>query len=299
MDMENVIIFDTELCADCVECRQDGKVAVGTYQLHGNGEKSGKLYLFQDTLQHTPLSFEADAILDMKWLGDSTLTLATNNRGLGFLTNSDGASIRYSDDSNGQVYLSLDIMNDYIFTSTNQGAVAVYDNQQLVSCFKAHDFETWTVCGNPGRNCVYTGADDSLFKGWDIRTQGCLFVDKSHAAGVCSVSISANSMGCSIVTGSYDKGIRLWDDRMIANGPLNSLFVNSGAWRLKWIGGGKILAACMHDGFYVLDASSLSILDHRNFGSLSYGCSSIHDTKIFTCSFYNKQAQEWDIKVTI
>ena len=64
-----------------------------------------------------------------------------------------------------------------IAVSDSSGEITVWrpsgDTLTEVQRWKAHELETW-ICAfdyyHP--DCVYTGADDCLFKGWDMRAPG-------------------------------------------------------------------------------------------------------------------------------
>jgi WD40 repeat protein len=111
-------------------------------------------------------------------------------------------------------------------------------------------------------NVLYSGADDSTFKGWDIRCPTAvattttstlppqqqqqqqqqqdeaaerdddgdsavpLFANRrAHGAGVCCISSHPRREHV-LVTGSYDEAVRLWDTRMI-NKPVESCQVRA------------------------------------------------------------------------
>lgn len=289
-----MITFDTLLNADCVECSPDGLlIAVGCYELDEMAKKSGGVYFFNQSLASKPTFVATDAVLDMKWRGEDLL-IATNSRGLEVLR----ADITPSYDARNceDVHLSLDYNTEQIYASTNSGNVLIYDHSlNPISHLNVHDLETWTVCAD-GPSVIYTGADDALMKGWDVRSNECLFVKKQHSAGVCSIVCLDDNR---IASGSYDKNLRVWDKRTMGR-PLSSVQVDSGVWRLKRMSSGRILAACMHDGFYVFDCDSssnaITMAQHEKVKGLSYGCSFDPTEKIaFTCCFYQRQVQQWHI----
>jgi diphthamide biosynthesis protein 7 len=100
---------------------------------------------------------------------------------------------------------------------------------------------------------------------------------------------------------SYDAKLRLFDKRATAR-PLSELDVGGGIWRARWhpTEPSRLLVACMHDGFKVVDASdstspSISArLDEH--GSLAYGADwtrATGGTVAATCSFYDHSLKSW------
>lgn len=297
-------VFDTELCADCIECNDSGDIAIGTYQLcSDDGSKTGRLWLFKDgTLARSPVhSLDTDAIFDLLWLNNEHLMIATNNKGIGMLNwVAEGCTVSYSsDDSSACLAMDVGLNNDHLVCSTASGSIVTYDVNSLnrLSAFKAHDdFEVWTVTVNLDAKCILSGADDSLLKLWDSSSLNCTSIVRHHQAGVCSIAINPIDTNY-FASGSYDKHVRIWDLRQLS-APVAIKSVASGVWRLRWIDGKSLLAACMHDGFHVFDWWSddgICTRDHRPTDSLAYGCCFAGDTAL-TCTFYNHQAQEWTMK---
>lgn len=65
---------------------------------------------------------------------------------------------------------------------------------------------------------VYSGADDSYFKGWDVRDPSTptFSLRKAHGAGVCCIQSNPHR-DTEVATGSYDECARLWDVRMLCS----------------------------------------------------------------------------------
>ena len=108
---------------------------------------------------------------------------------------------------------------------------------------------------------VYSGGDDCVFQGWDLRGDCShpIFLNrKSHTMGVCCVQ-SHPLQEHVVATGSYDEVVRFWDARKLSL-PVETcqVAVGGGVWRLKWhpSQSNLLLAACMHNGFAVLDVGS-------------------------------------------
>ena len=99
-------------------------------------------------------------------------------------------SLVYTGDES-TLLLSLDwsrIDKSCIVSASNGNLLHLDSNLDLVSEFNAHSFEAWiSAFDNWNSNVLYSGGDDALFKGWDLRSTINTFVKKFHA-GVTSIA---------------------------------------------------------------------------------------------------------------
>ena len=108
-----------------------------------------------------------------------------------------------------------------------------------------------------------------------------------------------------------------WDRRNMKH-PVSDTPVGGGVWRLKWhpFNPHLLLAACMHNGFHVLNLDGVSeqstgtiLASYMNHKSLAYGVDwrtklldSVTDNKetdmIASCSFYDHSLHLWTCSYT-
>lgn len=244
---------------------------------------------------------DTDGILDMKWKGN-VLTCAMSSGHLERYQFTDQAQLssRIEIDSSA-IALNLDVcpVLDRSIVSLNNGCVALVVEDQ-VETWQAHLCEAW--CASFDRhdlNTAYSGSDDYTFKVWDIRmptspTSTC----KYHSAGVCSV-VSDPHREWVLASGSYDESCAIWDRRNLRQ-PTSTLQAASGVWRLRWhpTRPGRLLAACMHDGFKVWDTQTQETLGACPTDSIAYGSDWIFakDREAYGGAiFYTHKAIIWSI----
>lgn len=297
-------------------------------------EGSVSLYRFDCDKLQPCVTVPTEAILDSRWCTNSVdgypLFGVVNAKGfLEFYrldqteNNEAGLDVLSSLQlSESALALSLDL---HCISDTSAFTICVSDsnghlslakfsegNIVLVKAWKCHELEAWIAALNHNdTRIVYSGGDDCKFCGWDVRANASpIFNNSSHDAGVCSIQCNPHSE-YEVATGSYDEHVRLWDTRAIKRTPLASMHVGGGVWRLKWhpVKSGRLLAACMYNGFKILDFQSSKQQELASFNSaesLAYGadwckatsCNSSADVcdTVATCTFYDRCLSVWNVK---
>ncbi|KAL6929686.1 hypothetical protein ACO0SA_001090 [Hanseniaspora valbyensis] len=184
-----------------------------------------------------------------------------------------------------------------------------------------HELECWT--GEFGNNplldnCFFTGGDDSALKLFDTRQSLDTSVwsnNRIHEAGVVAIKTNNNksfNVGNlnTILTGSYDDNIRLFDLRML--GPdiypgkmpplgIKNKNLEGGVWRLIDTDiEDELLVCCMYNGAktvkidYKNEDSTFTETNYVKNGhnSMCYG-GDFRNGLIATCSFYDNSLQIW------
>ncbi|XP_068642720.1 uncharacterized protein [Aristolochia californica] len=188
----------------------------------------------------------------------------------------------------------------------SDGSVSIITSResrpQISRQWEAHDFEVWTTTFDAHRpHLLYTGSDDCKFSCWDLRESPSkvVFQDrKTHKMGVCCITKNPSDSNI-LLTGSYDEFLRLWDVRS-PHKPINenSISLGGGVWRIKHhpFMPNVVLAACMHNGFAVVDISSGNFVvkeAYKKHESLAYGADWQRGGLVATCSFYDRLVRVW------
>ncbi|KAK9669467.1 hypothetical protein RND81_13G132400 [Saponaria officinalis] len=340
--------MDIGLCyldgnADVVEfCPHDGFqniLAACTYTLQEGDQPSrlGSISLFDVNSVTRALNrvcyVETAGIFDIKWnpvRGVASPLIAQADAG-GCLRihalefSSDGlepAGSVLKETTGIQVSSSMCLCTDWnqsgtsLSTGLSDGSVSVSSltDSQLIEDqqWKAHDFEVWAASFDTHQpSVVYTGSDDCKFRGWDLRDGPSMPVflnSRAHTMGICCIVKNPNDP-YTLLTGSYDEHLRVWDVRSISK-PVNetSVCLGGGVWRIKYHPFIKdlVLTACMHNGFAIVklrDGNPEVIETYNEHGSLAYGAdwqrrrSGQEDlgknNLVVTCSFYDKMVRVW------
>ncbi|KAI8579842.1 hypothetical protein K450DRAFT_240592 [Umbelopsis ramanniana AG] len=305
-------------------------------------QRKGRLYLYklekddQSVRLQQQQALETPAILDMKWCHQ----LIENNQVLGVADSVGGLSLYGYDDNDSPQFeklhsiqttdpsvlcLSLDwstrirdrTSKTQIVTSHSSGEITLFDvnstsDVTIVEQWQAHDLEAWIAAFNYWQTeVIYTGADDCLFKGWDMRmgVSQPTFTSKKHDMGVTAIQSSPHTEHI-LATGSYDERLRIWDTRSM-RAPLTEIETGGGIWRIKWHPTKKdtLLSASMHAGGFVVNVKgglidnsedkiqcevTTEFLDHT---SMTYGGDWVYnhdDDLIATCSFYDHVLHLWN-----
>jgi len=194
VETTQILTYNADSCEFCPIEGHTKLFVCGTYQLlEEQKTKVGKLYLFNidskvklNQLQQ----FDTGAILDLKWSHKrfaDQVSLGQVDAG-GMLTifgleEDHLSSIQRISLSKDAIGLSLDWNNRItpseiasIIVSMSNGQVAICQfgrnsDLAITNIWKAHEYEAWIAAFNYyDPQSVYSGADDCLFKGWDLRT---------------------------------------------------------------------------------------------------------------------------------
>ncbi|XP_010269552.1 PREDICTED: diphthine methyltransferase homolog [Nelumbo nucifera] len=328
--------------ADAVEfCPHDSfhnVLAASTYTLQEGVQpsRSGSISLFSVGADQGNLQLlhrlDTAGIFDIKWnpigVGVGPLLAQADANGYlrlhGLKCYSDGLEGAQLKEVTGEkINSSMCLCLDWNRSSTSislglsNGSVSVITlgetKLQTIQTWEAHEFEVWASSFDINQpQLVYTGSDDCKFSCWDLRESPAKLAfqnTKTHKMGVCCVSKS--SMDCNtLLTGSYDEHLRVWDVRSISK-PVteNSICLGGGVWRIKHhpLVPNLILAACMHNGFAVvgIKEGNIKLLETYNkHDSLAYGVDWQRGTSskeggrkrgyvVATCSFYDRLLRIW------
>lgn len=194
-------------------------------------------------------------------------------------------------------------------------------NHNIEYVGEMHDLECWTGdFGNNSllNNCFFTGGDDSVIKLFDMRQSLDTSVwsnSRIHEAGVVSIKTNAKTSAKTgnmntILTGSYDDNIRMFDLRMMGSDvylgkipPLNirNKNLNGGVWRIIDTDvEDELLVCCMYNGAKIVGIdyeNNDTPFTERNYvksghESMCYG-GDFRNGIIATCSFYDNSLQIW------
>ncbi|XP_042499300.1 diphthine methyltransferase [Macadamia integrifolia] len=185
---------------------------------------------------------------------------------------------------------------------------------QKQQAWQAHEFEVWATSFDIYQpQLLYSGSDDCKFCCWDLRENPSKLVFQNssiHKMGVCCIANSSRDCN-TLLTGSYDEYLRVWDLRSISK-PLNenAICLGGGVWRIKQHPSVSdlILAACMHNGFAIVKVRGESaelVETYVKHDSLAYGADwqcggscdgsgrRIWSSTVATCSFYDRLLRIW------
>lgn len=197
--------------------------------------------------------------------------------------------------------LSLDISSRGIMTSLSSGELAHVTRSttgelQVETSWPAHDFEPWIVSWDQSHN-VWSGGDDLKLKRWDVRIPSMpTFVNKNFEGGVTTIAPSPHDDHV-LAVGSYDATLRIFDTRN-PRLAVEEIELPGGIWRTRWHPTRKkILNACMHGGFAVVDMMEKAEIVKTFPGTLGYGADwcrrEEEESLVATCSFYDHAMHLW------
>ncbi|KAM7275796.1 hypothetical protein ACFE04_017662 [Oxalis oulophora] len=183
---------------------------------------------------------------------------------------------------------------------------------ETIQEWKAHGFEVWASSFDTHQpDLVYSGSDDCKFICWDLRDSPSNLAfqnSKAHTMGVCCIVKNPNDPN-TVLTGSYDEHLRVWDVRSISK-PVSekSICLGGGVWRIKYHPyiPGLVLTACMHNGFAIvkIGGEEAEVVEtYSKHDSLAYGADwqkgralvegERKSCLVATCSFYDQLLRIW------
>ena len=263
-------------------------------------------------------------MLDLKWSGrphgDRALlgaVVSTGSLCIYSLSNNGNFESHESAAAEGApLLLSLDWADrlgradDRIVTTSSAGEVSIWrlanGGLSLETNWTGHDLECWVAAfASDSSDIVYSGADDCVFKSWDLRCgtdTPVAFNRRSHSMGVTTIQASPHRAN-TLVTGSYDEHVRVWDTRSLARPVSETRTPGGGVWRIKHRPDrdNELLVAAMHSGAFVLraeDGGAYEVARHyTEHTSLGYGAD-WHPSRhglVATCSFYDHSLHLWNV----
>ncbi|TPX49042.1 hypothetical protein SeLEV6574_g01712 [Synchytrium endobioticum] len=206
------------------------------------------------------------------------------------------------------LYIAPTFSTKRVYSSVSDGRISVLDlTNDLIPIWstKAHEYEAWCVSGD-GENLVYSGGDDAMLYGWDLRSGSSTFRNKSHLMGVTYILPHPSQTHPHILmTGSYDEYLRIFDVRKPST-PLYEevLLEGGGVWKLKpnklENDTYRVLAACMHAGVTVFDVDSdLNVIKgdqvYKGHKSFVYGVDWYGDEGGVSCAFEDNSVHVWTL----
>ncbi|XP_077980321.1 diphthine methyltransferase-like [Glandiceps talaboti] len=340
-DPDKVTEAETEVTeADPDKAAEEDSVSVPDENVDQPKQRKGRLLMYnlevvEDTDDGTGsvklnevLREDCPAILDLKWAHHTV-----NDKPCLGIVNASGKLVLYQiqDDKaileeecslqigGERLALSLDWSTGVTASSTpsiivsdsaGELTLCQYQQSNIVKTLQwsAHDFEAWIAAFNYWQpDIVYSGGDDCKLKCWDTRTDCThpVIVSKRHDMGVCSIQ-SNRCRENILATGSYDENVLLWDTRQMKQ-PLCTTDVDGGVWRVKWhpLHGDWLLTACMHNGFHILDCTTITegsveiLKSYHGHDSLAYGVDWCQmevqrlQQLVASCSFYDHVLHLW------
>lgn len=312
------------LGVDSIEfCRTFPRLfAVGCYELDkATDTRKGAvcLHLLEDSAENCDAkrmkelqSIEVPGIFGMQWQGT---VLATANAGGNvylFRLNDEANRLdmlcEHATEESNVLSVAWNA-SDELATSYHSGGLEVFNRAQdgLVStwkCEQAHSNEAWIshfVATND--KLLLSGADDCLMRGWDIRMEADrpLWTNKKHDAGITCIETNARNAN-TLIVGSYDETVRLYDLRKPTQECLARVDVGGGVWRIRSRAqDGKLGIAAMRGHYHVLDMTEHELTSFCHYTeihaseALAYGLDWVPGQDLLIAgSFYDRNVSLWN-----
>ncbi|GMF63815.1 unnamed protein product [Phytophthora fragariaefolia] len=250
--------------------------AGGSLELYELAQENGS-----QSLRHSGLATEADAgsmCLSLDWSN----RVHSNTQPSICVSHSDGALSVWDVAPEGIVQQAKVGRTCFISSGRVSLKLFVFGPQWSAHDLFGSPIEAWIAafnCHDP--HVLFSGADDASLKGWDLRAGTATPTFKNtrqYSMGVCSIQFHPHDDRL-VAVGSYDEQVAVWDHRNMTR-PLAVYGAGGGVWRLKWHPAEArkelLLAACMHNGFQVLELTAgesdlRKAASYDRHDSLAYG----------------------------
>lgn len=325
--VENLSRTTVKLPPCVIQTHKEGELLVGTYKLEENKGRHGTVDVYTQELELKHSISTTSSILDLKicpW--DVSLVATAQSTGSIILWSFESGVLSMKqehqlfDEKILVLYICFSSSMKKLSATLTTGQVAIIncETMEVENIYDTHEAEAWvSAFGGEGplSNVIFSGGDDARLVARDLRTEQLIWSNRHiHGSGVTYILPSSNEWMPSspfvLWTGSYDDRVRSIDLRAIpGENPLqvpprelDSLNLGGGVWRLvPSPNKTTLLACCMYDGARILDPSKPfkdivtgTITEGHN--SMVYGGSWSNDgTKVFSCSFYDRQLQSWTL----
>lgn len=257
-------------------------LVVSTYQLESSNSRAGALHLLSPDLSQDDIITTSAGVFRFQFLSDRIVSALTDGSlSIASLPQKTTLS-SFTVSDNMLLDVSL-LSGSTALTSDNSGRLflADLDTEVVTASWNAHKLpytgqgcEVWTCSFLSSSLCV-SGAEDATMCLWDLTSHTKVAQSKVFGSGVVFTAPRGDN---SILTGSYDEHVRLFDKRNLKS-IVKEIKLPGGVWNIEQLSDGRCICACMYGGWVILDDDFNVIKKDEQSGSeLLYGATLINST---------------------